>query len=183
MRPRIATTDGGERARFERLFAAHYAAVVKYAVRRVGVEAADEVAAETFLVAWRRLDHVPQDALPWLYGTARRVVANEHRRRGRAARLDTRVGAQAQAAMDDPGELVPETMRVHAALSSLSERDREVLRLAEWEQLTAADAARVLGCSATTFNVRLHRARRRLARALEESAPAATALVIRGGLS
>lgn len=170
----------GDRARFERLFTAHYAAVMKYAIRRVGAEAADEVTAETFLVAWRRLDRVPGDALPWLYATARRVVANEYRRRNRASRLSERIEAAPATQPADPGELVPESIRVRDALASLSERDREVLRLTEWEQLTPADAARVLGCTKTAFAVRLHRARQRLERALHETEPTA-ALVPRGG--
>lgn len=171
-----------DQARFERVFAAHYAAVVKYAMRRVGTGAADEVAAETFLVAWRRLDRVPDDPLPWLYATARRVIANEYRRRGRAARLGDRVAAEAIPIPADPGEFVPDGIRVHAALAGLSERDREVLRLTEWEQLTAAEASRVLGCAKASFTVRLHRARRRLARALEE--PEHTAeLLPRGGIA
>jgi RNA polymerase sigma-70 factor (ECF subfamily) len=177
MRP---TTSDGERARFERLFAAHYAAVVKYAVRRVGAAAADEVAAETFLVAWRRLDRVPDDALAWLYATARRVIANEHRRRARADRLDDRVAAQPPATPADPGDTVPDGLRIRAALAALSERDREALRLTEWEQLTAAQAARVVGCTAATFTVRLHRARRRLARVLDQCEPTPAALTTRG---
>lgn len=172
-----------DRARFERVFAAHYAAVVKYAIRRVGPQAADEVAAETFLAAWRRLDRVPDDALPWLYATARRIVANEHRRRARAERLSLRVAAQPRATSTDPGDLVPDNLRIRTALTRLSERDREVLRLTEWEQLSASEAARVLGCSTTTFTVRLHRARRRLARVLEENDTGATALVRRGGIA
>lgn len=171
-----------DRARFERVFAAHYAAVVKYAVRRVGAPAADEVAAETFLVAWRRLDRVPDDALPWLYATARRVVANEYRRRKRAARLGDRVAAQACPVPADPAEFVPDGIRVRTALANLPERDREVLRLIEWEQLTAAEAARVLGCTKASFTVRLHRARRRLARALEEPEPSVE-LITRGEIA
>lgn len=169
----------GDRTRFEALFTAHYAAVLKYAIRRVGTDAADEMTSETFLVAWRRLDRVPADPLPWLYATARRVIANEYRRRDRAHRLGERVAAEPASPTNDPGELVPESIRVHAAMASLSETDREALRLTEWEQLDAADAAWVLGCTRATFAVRLHRARRRLARALQDDEPA-TALVPRG---
>lgn len=150
-----------ERTRFEALFTQHYAAVVRYAVRRVGRESAEEIVAETFLVAWRRLDQVPDIALPWLYGTARRLVANELRRRARARRLGERVEANGSVTADDPGELVPQQLYLQAALAALSERDREVLRLAEWEQLTPAEGALVMGCTTAAFKVRLHRARRR----------------------
>lgn len=171
-----------DRARFEALFAAHYAAVLKYAARRVGAGAADEIVAETFLVAWRRLDRVPDSALPWLYGTARRVIANEYRRRYRAGRLTDRIRAQPAVPCVDPGDAVPESMRIHQALARLSERDREALRLTEWEQLDSAEAAQVLGCTKASFAVRLHRARRRFAQALAEDEPV-TALVPRGGIA
>ena len=169
-----------DRDRFERVFRAHYAAVTRYAIRRVGVDGADDVVAETFLVAWRRLDRVPTDALPWLYATARRVIANERRRHSRAERLGKRVEAEPRSASPDPGESVTDGIRVRMALATLSERDREVLLLTEWEQLGAAEAAHVLGCTKASFTVRLHRARRRLGRALEDNEPV-TALVAEGG--
>jgi RNA polymerase sigma-70 factor (ECF subfamily) len=155
-----------DRARFEAMFTANYAPLLRYALRRVGPDGAHEIVAETFLVAWRRLDAVPENALPWLYGTARRLVANELRRRARALRLGERAAAETPPAPDDPGEIVPDRLRVRGALAGLSARDQEVLRLAEWEQLDAADAARVLGTTTAAYTVRLHRARRRLARAL-----------------
>jgi RNA polymerase sigma-70 factor (ECF subfamily) len=161
----MGVTD--DRHRFEDLFRAHYSAVTRYALRRVGADAAAEIVSETFLTAWRRLDRVPEDALPWLYGIARRVIANEHRRRGRAARLVDRLAATAgPTASGDHAEAITDRLRVHAALERLSDKDREALLLAEWEQLPAADAAVVLGCSTATFHVRLHRARRRIAQAL-----------------
>jgi RNA polymerase sigma-70 factor, ECF subfamily len=156
-----------DRDRFEAIFAANYDALVRYAIRRVGVDGADEVVAETFLVAWRRLDDVPDHALPWLYATARRTIANELRRRRRAQRLGHRIDANAAPTSIDPADAVPERLQLQAAFAGLSERDREVLRLAEWERLAPADAALVLGCRAATYTVRLHRARRRLARALD----------------
>jgi RNA polymerase sigma-70 factor (ECF subfamily) len=68
-----------DRERFSRLFEAHYALVLAFAARRVGRDQADEVTAETFLVAWRRLDAVPVEPLPWLYGVARNVVLRPRR--------------------------------------------------------------------------------------------------------
>lgn len=170
----------GDRERFERLFRSHYGDVVRYAVRRVGPDAAQEVVAETFLVAWRRLEDVPDRALPWLYGTARRVVANELRRRHRVKRLDDRVAAQPEPTAADFADLLAEQMRVHAALDGLSERDREVLRLTAWERLDVTDAAEVLGCSIPACKVRLHRARRRLAALLGTDEPAVTNFVPQG---
>ena len=65
--------------RFEELFREHYRAVRGYALRRAPGDLAQDAVSETFLVAWRRLDDVPADALPWLYGVARRVLANQRR--------------------------------------------------------------------------------------------------------
>ncbi|WAX56940.1 sigma-70 family RNA polymerase sigma factor [Jatrophihabitans cynanchi] len=163
-----------DRERFEELFRRHYAPVVRYAVRRVGVDAAQEVVADTFLTAWRRLDSVPEHALPWLYATARRLIANEVRRQARGARLGQKIAGGADGAVPDHAEEIADRLRVGAALQQLTERDREVLRLAEWERLDSADSARVLGCSVAAFKVRLHRARRRLAAALDSGACAPT---------
>ena len=78
-----------DRERFSGLFEAHYAQVHAFAARRVGRDLADEVTAETFLVAWRRLEAVPAEPLPWLYGVARNVVlrhaARRHGNRKRAS--------------------------------------------------------------------------------------------------
>jgi RNA polymerase sigma factor (sigma-70 family) len=155
-----------DRARFETMFRCHYAAVVRYAVRRVGRDAADEIVNETFLVAWRRLDDVPENALPWLFGTARKVVANEIRRRDRQRRLGERVTSEGENATGDHADAVTDALRVRAAMDALSDRDREVLRLSAWEQLDPPDGARALECTVAAYKVRLHRARRRLARLL-----------------
>ena len=167
----------GDRERFEALFRAHYGAVVRYAVRRVGIDAAGEIVAETFTVAWRRLDQVPDNALPWLYATARRLVANEVRRRDRQLRLGERLSGRQAGVSGDHAELLSESLRVQAALDALRERDREVLRLAVWEQLDTADGAAALGCSVAAYKVRLHRARRRLELLLAASDASAENLI------
>lgn len=160
------------RAQFAPMYQAHYENVLRYAARRVGPEGAHDVAAETFLVAWRRHDRVPAAAgevLPWLYGVARQVVANEQRGRRRRERLQERlrhVGRRAVVMPDHLAGLV-ENDRVLQAMSRLSARDQEVLRLIGWEELEIPAAALVAGCSARTFSVRLHRARRRLAAELQ----------------
>jgi RNA polymerase sigma-70 factor (ECF subfamily) len=172
-----------DRERFEVLFTQHYAAVVRYAVRRVGPDAAAEVVSETFLTAWRRLDSVPEHALPWLYATARRIVANELRRRRRQARLDERVAATTPVFEPDRTEILSDQLRVRAAMAGLSERDREVLRLAEWERLDAGDAARVMECTQAAYKVRLHRARRRLGVLLGADEIQLDTVIAQGGLS
>lgn len=151
------------RARFEVIFRRHYGAVVRYAVRRVGPDAAEEIVNETFLVAWRRREELPDNALPWLFATARKVVANEIRRRGRQLRLGERVASRSATVTHDLADTVTEALRVRAAMAALSDRDQEALRLSAWEQLEPREAALVLGCSIPAYKVRLHRARRRLA--------------------
>jgi RNA polymerase sigma factor (sigma-70 family) len=158
-----------DRQRFEGLFRTHYTALTRYAIRRVGPTNAPEVVSETFLVAWRRLGDVPDNALPWLYATARRITANERRRWTRAARLADRLSGDGR---DDPladhADHVADRLRVHYVLDRLREKDREALLLTAWEQLSAPEAAHVLGCRETTFHVRLHRARRRFVQLLDE---------------
>jgi RNA polymerase sigma-70 factor (ECF subfamily) len=142
--------------------------VLAYALRRLrDRSAAEDAAAETFLIAWRRLDDIPGDPLPWLLGIARHVIHNELRSVRRRGRLAARVGAQPERApADHPGDTSPITEWVLRALDRLGERDREVLLLTTWDGLDHRRAAAVLGCSRGTFAVRLHRARARLAREL-----------------
>jgi RNA polymerase sigma factor (sigma-70 family) len=120
-----------------------------------------------FTVAWRRLDRVPAEpqALPWLYGVARKVVSNQERSTNRRARLRSRLEGSAPAS--DPPD--PQRMDIAAALRRLGASDRELLRLAAWEDLEPAEIARTLGCSANAVTVRLHRARKRLGAELERS--------------
>jgi RNA polymerase sigma-70 factor, ECF subfamily len=163
--------------RFEGLFREHYATVRGYALRRAPGDVAQEVVAETFLVAWRRLDDVPDDALPWLYGVARRVLANQRRSAKRHVALERRLAEGLPAAGSaDPGEGVGDAEFVRAALARLSERDREALMLVAWHGLTGARAARAAGCSRSAFAVRLHRARARLAAELSTLEPSNTPL-------
>jgi RNA polymerase sigma-70 factor, ECF subfamily len=154
--------DHDSRLRFEAVFRQHHPQVLAYARRRAPQDAAD-VVSEVFLTAWRRLDDLPADALPWLLGVARRIIANA--RRAAARRPSVPIGDPATVA--DAGSSLIERVSVAEAFRRLSDLDREVLMLVAWDGLPAARAARVLGCSVPTFHVRLHRARTRLARALE----------------
>jgi RNA polymerase sigma-70 factor (ECF subfamily) len=151
---------------FAALYERHYGAVHAYAARRVGLDAADEVAAETFLVAWRRFDAIPRTApLPWLYGVARNVVLRhlDRTRRETLAREAVAHERPPGLGLDDPDDVA-----VWDAWHRLRPSDREVLALIAWEELTVAEAASVLGCPAAQFSVRLFRARRRLERLLAE---------------
>lgn len=154
-------------ARFNRLYERHLDAVRAYAWRRApGL--ADEIVAETFLVAWRRLPDVPDDALPWLIGVARNVRANLHRSDRRQDALVQRLGPE-PAAGADPLASVDEREALRGALAGLSETDREVLLLTAWDDLDRGQVAKALGCSRANVAVRLFRARRRLQAALGEN--------------
>ncbi|HEY3068684.1 MAG TPA: sigma-70 family RNA polymerase sigma factor [Gaiellaceae bacterium] len=158
---------GSRRNRFQTLYEENYERVLGYALRRVGRDDAADVVAETFLVAWRRLDEVPagEEARLWLYGTARRVLANQQRANRRRERLAGHLRSH----------LVHETAQgpadtdLHAAAAAfarLRPDDRELLALVAWEELDAGEIARVCGCSRNAARIRLHRARRRFAREL-----------------
>jgi RNA polymerase sigma-70 factor (ECF subfamily) len=124
--------------------------------------------AETFLVAWRRLDGVPDEPLPWLLGVARKVLANRWRAAGRRLNLQITL-VPTSTTGSEPGEEVPTRLDVLGAIDRLPPADREALTLSAWDGLSAAEASDVLGCTRATFAVRLHRARRRLMKELAGS--------------
>lgn len=167
--------------RFAALFDRTHRPLLAYALRRVSDPAdAADVVAETYLVAWRRLDDVPdgESARPWLFGVARRVLANLYRGERRRDALTERLREQLTAATPDPDPGEPATPLVEA-LRGLPEADQEVLRLVAWEELARDEIALVLGISRTAVRVRLHRARTRLAQRMaqltQEPAPDGTA--------
>jgi RNA polymerase sigma factor (sigma-70 family) len=170
----MSPSTSARRERFEALFTAHYRDVHRFALRRTTPSAAEEVANETFLVCWRRLESVPEPALPWLYATAGKCLANQRRADARHARRE-RAAADDRSATSgrDPAERFAERDAVLRAFTALSERDREALRLVAWEGLSVADASRVAGMTRAGFAMRLHRARRRLAAGLKLAEPSA----------
>lgn len=163
--------------RFNELWEAYAARVLAYATRHVGPDAAQEVVAETFLVAWRRLAEVPGQPLPWLIVVARNTVAN-HRRSGyrQAALRDELARLEATAApAPTADDAVAHRAEVLAALAAMSPKEREALLLVAWDGLGVAEAAIAAGCSTSAMHVRLFRARRRLRSVTEpepEPAPA-----------
>lgn len=154
---RAAGQEGG----FEALYARFADPVYRYAVRRTDNTAdAEDVLAETFAVCWRRLGDVPSGKeLPWLYGVARRVLANQRRAYGRMAALRTRLQSEPAAEAGPPAG----QSGALAALERLSEADKEVLRLSLWEELTPSEIAVALDISENAVYIRLHRARQRFA--------------------
>jgi RNA polymerase sigma-70 factor (ECF subfamily) len=159
-------------ALFDACFRGHAAHVYAFALRRTDAQTAQDVTAETFLIAWRRRAVMPAEPLAWLYGIARKVLANEMRAAHRRGALASRVARSTrQSAPAATGE-----HQVLEALAGLHERDREALLLCAWEGLSVKDAAAVVGYRAATFAVRLHRARGRLSRVLDEMAGSADAV-------
>lgn len=138
-----------------------------YVVSRAGRQVADEVVSETFAIAWRRLDDVPEPALPWLLGVARNILRDNVRADARREALAAELRAWTEG---DVADQVAERMGVLRALAALAEDDREVLMLVAWHDLSPNQAAKVVGCSSAAFRVRLHRARKRLKQAMEDVA-------------
>jgi RNA polymerase sigma factor (sigma-70 family) len=163
----VSTSE--RQGRFDTLFASYGSDIVAYCSWRSGSTSdAQDAAADVFLTAWRRLDEVPDGdaARVWLYATARRVLANQRRSRRRREALHERLAAEE--ASRPAEQRSPEETLVHEALHLLPAVDREVLLLAEWEGLSPAQIAAVLGCRRVTARGRLHRARRRFRAAFEE---------------
>jgi RNA polymerase sigma-70 factor (ECF subfamily) len=155
--------DAEKERRFRELFERHYGAIAAYADRRCPPADADDVVAETFAVAWRRLDSVPVDgALPWLYSVARKALANQRRSRRRWLGLLERMRSQQPDAVPEPGAGTP----VADALRRLKADEREVLLLAAWEGLSHREIGLALGASENAIGIRVHRARKRLAQEL-----------------
>lgn len=157
---------------FEALFARAGDPVLRYLLRRAPGDAED-VAAETFVVAWRRRRDVPEppDDLLWLYGVARKQLANNARGRRRVERLRARLKHErapevTTASADGDSD---RSLAVRAALAALSPADAELLRLLVWEELSQRDAAAVLGISENAVALRASRARKRLAALLDRS--------------
>jgi RNA polymerase sigma-70 factor (ECF subfamily) len=162
---RGAGAGGPGEQRFRALYAAHFEPILRYALRRVTVgEDAADVVAETFLTAWRRLDDVPPGAQArlWLFGVARRVLANHARGEGRRHRLGERLRVELSQRLLDPAAELDGVLAVREAIGRLGELDREILTLSVWEQLEPREIAEVLGLSSAVVRTRLSRARSRL---------------------
>ncbi|MET0604517.1 MAG: sigma-70 family RNA polymerase sigma factor [Baekduia sp.] len=176
--PRPAAGRIADEERFRASYARHRTAIWRFLGRRLGDDdLAEDLTSEVFVVAWRRRHDAPADELPWLYGVARRVLSNDRR----AARVEAeRQRALAHQLTVEPSSRpspldAPSTSdAVATALAALSERDREVLLLAAWEELTPRELATALGCRPNTARVRLHRARKHFIALLDDHHPTLT---------
>jgi RNA polymerase sigma-70 factor (ECF subfamily) len=158
-------------ARFTSLYETAYADLLRFAQRRVDGTHAEDVVAESFLVAWRRLDELParpDDARAWLFGIARGVILNTHRGAERQRALTVRLAdVPTSPTADVDADLVAQQVDLSHAWRQLSDLHREALALAVLDGLKAPQAAAVLGISAIAFRLRLSRARRALRQHLD----------------
>ncbi|WP_168221116.1 RNA polymerase sigma factor [Actinomadura sp. WMMA1423] len=169
--PAAPLAAAGSAGWFDELYGRYFARVYAYAVTRVGGTLAEEVASETFAVAWRRRDVVPDVPLAWLIGVARNVIREQYRDALRQDLIAAELHAWAAAppVAGDVAEVVVDRDVLLRGLAALPEGDREVLMLLGWHGLSPGEAAGVLGCSRPAFAMRVHRARRRLDRHIEDA--------------
>lgn len=145
--------------------------VYPFVRRRADTSTAQEVVADTFLVAWRRVAAVPDDPLPWLLVVARNTLMDRSRRDRRQGDLAERVASSERSAGYAAGadSRLLEREQIITALAELTDLEREALLMVAWDGLTSTQAAQVANCSLRAFEVRLSRARARLSRAMQSS--------------
>jgi RNA polymerase sigma-70 factor (ECF subfamily) len=178
LRDKDAAVQTHARMSFESFYKAHANAVYSYCLRRASAEEAKDATADVFVVAWRRWGAVPAgDAgVRWLYGVARNVLRDRRRSMARRGRLVEKVAAQPEAFVAGP-ELhvvrLVENEAVLAALAKLSERDREIIFLVEWEGLSRDQVAEIMSVTRSAIDKRMARAYKKLARSLrvDDQAP------------
>jgi RNA polymerase sigma-70 factor (ECF subfamily) len=159
---------------FGAVFDRHHPRIHRYLARRLGTDLADELAAETFAVAFakrRRYDPAFHDAGPWLFGIATRLAQRHWRREERELRAYARTGSDPAAPADEEGaaaraDSAAAGPALAAALAALTRDERDVLLLYAWEDLGYAEIAAALSISPGTVKSRLHRARGRVRQSL-----------------
>jgi RNA polymerase sigma factor (sigma-70 family) len=163
------------RASFEQLFRDTRTDLLAYIVRRSqSAEDAADVLAETYLIAWQKLDAIPtgERARLWLFGVARNLLLKGARRHRSRHALVERLAGELRSAYRPHAPVEDErSSPLRAALAALPERDQEILMLTAWEGLTPKQIAVVVGTPVNIVRVRLHRARARLKRDLTTSLP------------
>lgn len=165
--------DDEARHQFTALYDAHRTQVWAYTACLAGRQPADDLVSDTFVVAWRRFGDIPDPALPWLLGVARNMVRQHLRTQGRQGSLEAELRGWAETGSPIyPDETAAARVDILRALARLPEKDREVLILTAWQDLTPHETATVIGVTPTAIRVRLHRARRRLAATLGTGAGA-----------
>jgi len=173
-------------ATFRRVFDAHHESIHRYCLRRLDTEDANDATAEVFMVAWRRISELPkgEESLPWLYGVAGNVVRNQRRSSRRKFRLVSRLGSIAEPPVDPPDLQVvrhSEVVEMHDALAKLRPKDRELVRLKMWEELSNQQIGQILGISDRAVEGRYARALRKLGKSLATRSNLVSRMVEEGG--
>jgi RNA polymerase sigma-70 factor, ECF subfamily len=167
----IADTDGPRREldlnpspdeRFRELYEEHAETLARYVSRRTDRAEVQDVVSETFLTAWRRFAELPDDPVPWLFVTARKMIANRHRSMERKRALHDKVAADVRWVLEDETQPSEIDKRLLNAIAELPPAEREAFMLVAWDGLDVRRAAKAAACGTGTFRVRLHRARQRL---------------------
>ncbi|HEY8700749.1 MAG TPA: sigma-70 family RNA polymerase sigma factor [Arthrobacter sp.] len=154
------TTSGGivlseRELAFIALYKDSYPRIHKYVLRRVDdAELAQELAADVFRVAWQKWDGADSTEIPWLLTVARNLIGNAYRGRDRQKALHDKL----MVCSADSGEDSDNTS-VEDAMMALREKDRDILQLAYWDELSIHEISQVLHCTQSSAKVRLHRAR------------------------
>jgi GDPmannose 4,6-dehydratase len=175
----VLEIDDDRSARFEALYGAHRSSIAAYVRRRVIEHDVEDVIAQVFLIAWRRFAMIPpppEDRL-WLFGVARRMVADHRRSTVRRRRLSQRLAEEARGPIGPVGTFETMQWRVDRAMQALRPGEREVLRLVLWDGASHAEAAALFGCTANAAELRYRRARNRFREAFLAGAPAGRAPV------
>ncbi|HIZ35686.1 MAG TPA: RNA polymerase sigma factor [Candidatus Ruania gallistercoris] len=147
---------------FDALYRDHHRELLAFVRRRSSTGEAEDVVAETFVVAWRRIDVVPDPARGWLFAVARNILRNQERSQHRQRSLQLQLAEQGQTYAPDPAASIAGRTDLAHAWNRLTDNEREVIALTAWDELTQEEAATVLGCTKAAYAVRLYRARRRL---------------------
>lgn len=156
-----------DEARFATLYERYHSRVAAYCRRRADDDQVDDLVANVFLTAWRKIDDVPEgeETLPWLYRVAYLVLTNHWRGIGRKKRLQEKMealGLPTRPLLHDQVVMREELREVLAAAQRLNPKDQEILRLSLWEHLSHEDIGAVLNINPNTAKQRLHRARKAL---------------------
>ncbi len=157
---------------FRDLFDEHAAGLHRYVARRIGLDGAEDVVGETFVVALRRrlsFDPTLGDARAWLYGIATNLLRQYLHREIRELDKASRSAYHAPGIIEDHQTLVIERVDAHERVRVLANRlaqlapgDRDVLLLTAWAELDSTAVATALGIPIGTVRSRLHRVRRQL---------------------
>jgi RNA polymerase sigma factor (sigma-70 family) len=167
-----------DRTTFNKLYRSTRGDLLTYLVRRTAnADDAADALSETYLIAWRKLDAIPpgEKSRLWLFGVARNVLLKDASRRRAGGALVDRITDELRASSIFTPGLHPSARhdRLATALAALSDLDREIIILTAWEELTPKEIAVVLGKSANSVRIRLHRARSRLKDELAAAHPTA----------